>query len=906
MAVTQRVGVLGSGRVSLAPGTKLGPYEIASPLGAGGMGEVFRARDTRLARDVAVKVLPARLAGDADALARFEREAKAVAALSHPNILAIFDFGAEGGVAYAVTELLEGESLRERLKAGALPTRKATEVAIQIAHGLAAAHAKGIVHRDLKPENVFLSGDGHVKILDFGLARQAAAAHAQSDSVSPTEAHQTEPGTVLGTVGYMSPEQVRGQAADHRSDIFSLGSVIFEMATGGPAFKRDTAAETMTAILREDPLDVPEPASRSARLAPGLERVLRHCLEKSPDERFQSARDLAFDLESLSGSTRSGALAAAPAPGARLRVPPLAAAGAALVLAAGGFLAGRLGRPASGAPRPQAGSFTQLTFQSGALSYPSVSPEGQSFVFVKQDGGDLDVFQQRTGGANPVNLTADSPQDDSEPALSPDGSQIAFRSERDGGGLFVMGATGESVRRLTDAGYNPAWSPDGREIAFSAAPVQPFWPYARDTLGPMWALSVASGEKRRLTAETQDAVQPSWSPHGQRIAFWGLRAGGQRDLWTIASSGAESSLESVTNDAELDWNPVWSPDGRFLYFSSDRAGTVGLWRVPIDEASGRPKAPPEAVPAPFPFVGYLSFTRDGKKLLLAGSFETDAIVRIGFDPARATSVGEPATIFASSLRIFYIAASSDGSAVAFTSGGKREDLFTLKGDGTGLRQLTNDAFKDRGPKFFPDDKRLLLYSTRSGQYDAWSLRTDGSGATQVTRQASGELVGPDLSPDGTQIAGMPSRRGSALWARIDGALPVGAVPLAAPEGGSVFGFPAWSNDGKRLAGILYQPSGRTTLGVYSIDSRTFRVFDRDADDSVVWAGRDAWLLFQRSGALFAADAAAGSVHSVVGPEDLARGGDRGTVYTYALSRDQRSLFLVLWRNQADVWQLSLP
>ena len=452
------------------------------------MGEVFRARDTRLSRDVAVKVLPAALAQDDDALARFEREAKAVAALSHPNILAIFDFGKADSVAYAVTELLEGETLRERLKTGALLSRKAAECAIQIAHGLAAAHEKGIVHRDLKPENVFLTRAGHVKILDFGLARQVASGPAGSQSGSPTEAHQTEPGTVLGTVGYMSPEQVRGHAVDHRSDIFSLGSVLYEMATGAPAFKRETAAETMTAILRDDPLDMPEPASRSSRLAPGLERTLRHCLEKAPEQRFQSARDLAYDLEALSGSTRSGAALRSSAPGRRLHLSPALAGLAALALFAAPARA-RPRRPQFGGGRgsPAPAAFSQLTVQAGALSYPSVSPEGQSFVFVRRDAGDLDIHLQRVGGANAINLTADSPADDTEPAFSPDGSQIAFRSEREGGGIFVMGATGESVRRLTDDGYNPAWAPDGRQVAFSTGVIQPLWPYGRDTRGALWA-----------------------------------------------------------------------------------------------------------------------------------------------------------------------------------------------------------------------------------------------------------------------------------------------------------------------------------------------------------------------------------------------------------------------------------
>jgi Tol biopolymer transport system component len=870
------------------------------------MGEVFRARDTRLSRDVAVKVLPAALAQDDDALARFEREAKAVAALSHPNILAIFDFGKADSVAYAVTELLEGETLRERLKTGALLSRKAAECAIQIAHGLAAAHEKGIVHRDLKPENVFLTRAGHVKILDFGLARQVASGPAGSQSGSPTEAHQTEPGTVLGTVGYMSPEQVRGHAVDHRSDIFSLGSVLYEMATGSPAFKRETAAETMTAILRDDPLEMPEPASRSSRLAPGLERTLRHCLEKAPEQRFQSARDLAYDLEALSGSTRSGAVPASVARERRLRVAPAVAVAAAAALLAVGYAVGRglRGRAAPGAGAPPVASFTQLTFRAGALSYPSVSPEGQSFVFVRGDGGDLDIHLQRVGGANAINLTADSPVDDTEPAFSPDGSQIVFRSEREGGGIFVMGATGESVRRLTDEGYNPAWAPDAREVVFSTGITQPLWPYARDARGALFSVSASSGEKRRLSPEGQDAVQPSWSPSGQRIAFWGLRYGGQRDLWTISRSGEASSVVSLTDDPDLDWSPVWAPDGRHLYFSSDRGGTLGLWRIAIDEASGRASGPPEPVAVPFPSAAYPSFTRDGRKLVLAGVFGSDSIQRLAFDPARAMPVGEPTTVIASSLRLFYVGASADGSRIAFTSGGRREDLYTLAADGTGLRQLTNDPFKDRGPVFLPDGKRLLIYSTRSGQYEAWTMHLDGSGALQVTRTEGDEVVEPIPSPDGTQLVMMLSRYNGSGVARFEPTRPANAERLPNPESGALED-PTWSNDGKRLAGAVRSAAGRMSLALYSFATKTYEPLDVEGADPR-WLLGDRALVFLQSGELRAIELASRREHAVVTSAGLGRDRAGDQIYAYALSGDQRSLFLVVWRNQADVWQLALP
>jgi serine/threonine protein kinase len=270
--------------LSLAPGTKLGSYEIVAPLGAGGMGEVYRARDAKLDRDVAVKVLPAHLSEDPVALARFEREAKVVAATSHPNILAIFDFGAADGVAYAVTELLEGETMRARIADGPLSARKAVDYAVQIAEGLAAAHDHGIVHRDLKPENLFVTREGRVKILDFGLARHSVAP-SSDDTHSPTLSPGTEPGTVMGTVGYMSPEQVRGRPAEARSDIFSFGAVLYEMVSGRRAFQGESAAETMHAILKEEP---PELLETGRPLPPALERIVGHCLEKSPEQRFHS------------------------------------------------------------------------------------------------------------------------------------------------------------------------------------------------------------------------------------------------------------------------------------------------------------------------------------------------------------------------------------------------------------------------------------------------------------------------------------------------------------------------------------------------------------------------------------------------------------------------------------------
>ena len=332
--------------MTLQAGTRLGAYEILSRLGAGGMGEVYRARDAKLDRDVAVKVLPDSVANDPDALSRFEREAKAVAALSHQNILSIFDFGRHQDVAYVVTELLDGETLRGRLDAGPVSQTQSVDFGLQIAKGLSAAHDRGIVHRDLKPENVFVTKDGHVKILDFGLAKRVEAAKAGEVTEAPTVDGQTEPGKVMGTVGYMSPEQARGLPVDHRSDIFSLGAILYELFSGKRAFRKDTPGDTLAAIIRDEP---PELTTTGRNVSPALDHIVKHCLEKDRENRFQSAKDIAFALSEASGpTTATSAVQALPAPAAGRRW-MLAAAAVVVVLAGAGIFLMRRGPGGSAA-----------------------------------------------------------------------------------------------------------------------------------------------------------------------------------------------------------------------------------------------------------------------------------------------------------------------------------------------------------------------------------------------------------------------------------------------------------------------------------------------------------------------------------------------------------------------------
>jgi len=898
---------------SLAAGLRLGPYEIVSPIGAGGMGEVYRATDTRLGRDVALKVLPRTFASDPDRLARFEREARAVATLSHPNILALFDVGTHDGTCYAVTELLEGETLRTRLAGGALPARKATDYAAQAARGLAAAHDKGIVHRDLKPENLFVTKDGRVKVLDFGLARQQGPADGAEDTRSPTLARPTDAGSVLGTVGYMSPEQVRGESVDTRSDIFSLGCVLYEMLAGKRAFLRDTAAETMTAILREDP---PELAGSGARVSPALERVIRRCLEKKPGERFRSAEDLAFALETVGGGSESGVSGVAAAPRGSLadgRIRLAAGIVAALTLGAGlGYFArGRGAAPTEASPG--AASFLQVTDFPGVERQPSLSPDGKSVVYVSDVSGNDDLYLLRVGGRNPVNLTADSPAPDYAPSFSPDGTKIAFRSERAGGGVFVMEATGESVRRVSDLGQDPSWSHDGRELLVSTEAIVD--PMSRIGVAQLWALSVESGLRRRVAAT--DAVGPRASPHGHRIAYWSRKMGRpDRDIYTVradAKDATEKDEVAVTRDSAVDWNPEWSPDGRFLYFSSNRGGTLNLWRVPIDEASGRTLGPPEPVTTPSTWCGWISFSRDGSKLAFADLDDRSTVWAAGFD-THAEKVQGTARRVLRARGILSIDWSPDAASLAFTQRGQPwETLGVVKTDGSSLARLTESAYFSRLPAWSPDGARIAFYSTREGETALWTIRPDGSSLQRVSKPGPG-IVYPAWSPDGSRIA--VTRGDQLAFYALDGTLPadpvgpefdIGRTASDSSKPAFAGGFLpyGWSPDGRVVAGeqrrsfsgALY---GRRGVVLFEPATGRDTVVSEDGN-SPEWMPDSRRLLMGSGGAIVVLDTVTGATRSVLPDAGL----PQSWGHEIALSRDGRQLAWIEAQGEGDVWILEL-
>ena len=903
------------------------------------MSEVFLAEDTRLRRKVALKILSEELTKKIDRLHRFEQEAFAASALSHPNIVVIHEIGAEADCHFIATEFIEGETLRDRMARKKMDLEDALDVAIQSASALAAAHKAGIAHRDIKPENIMLREDGYVKVLDFGLAKLAEQQPASTDTKAQTVARiDTDPGTVLGTVNYMSPEQAKGKPVDGRTDIFSLGVVMYEMVAGRPPFAGESSTEVLAAILDREP----PPLARFEPQAPHeLQRIISKALRKDREQRYQTIKDLLIDLRNLrdelnfeaklersispetaarSGIAITGGAAAATATESAISSTLVSARttssaeyiiseirahkkGAIVSTALGVLLiAGALWYvlPRSGSvstsPTLKNATFAQLTNQAGSELYPSISPDGKSFIYSSRAAGNFDIYLQRVGGTNPTNLTKDSTFDDNQPAFSPDGERIAFRSGREGGGIFLMGATGESVKRLTDFGFHPSWSPDGKEILCSMENfLNPASRGPNDS--PLWAVNITSGEKRLIT--NADAVQATWSPHGHRIAYWGVWKGGQRDIWTIPAYGGEP--EGVTNDEALDWNPVWSPDGSYLYFASDRGGSMNLWRVRIDERSGKVQGQPEPVTTPSQYSEHISFSRDGHRVVYVQAVTSSNIQRVGFDPVGEKVVGQPEWITQGSRRWFGPNVSPDGEWLAFSSflGEKQEDLFIAKKDGSGLRQLTDDIYKDRYPRWSPDGKRIATHSDRSGKYEIWLINPDGSGLRQLTSTSASVILYPVWSPDGTRVEYSVSG-GHNLIAdanRTWNEQSPESLP-ATPEPNTQFEAFSWSTDGRKLAGTMTQPGVASFISVYSFDSRTYEKLT-DVGNFPVWLSDNRRLLFLGQGKIMLVDSQTKKVHEVLSVPPYLIG------LGFSITRDDRFIYYHLAQTEADVWLMTL-
>ncbi len=690
--------------MALTAGTQLGPYEVIAPIGEGGMGEVYRARDTRLGRDVAIKILPPSVTDDPDRLRRFQHEARAAGSLNHPNILVVHDVGDYDRAPYVVCELLEGTTLREQLTGTPLPARRAIDYAIQIARGLAAAHERGIVHRDLKPENLFVTRDGRVKILDFGIAKLVEREPAESGDTL-TERAETDPGLVLVTVGYMSPEQVRGQRVDHRSDIFSFGAVLYEMLTGRRAFKRDSSVETLNAILTDEP---PELATASG-IVPALDRAVRHCLEKSSEQRFQSARDIVFALEGVtshSGETPIIA-GAATARANRARIAWVIAGLFALTTAALAMVL--------------------------LLRRDSPEVRSVSFEIAAPDGG---AFQGTLGISS---------------AISPDGKMLVMVvTTGQAPYLFLRPLDSTRSVRLsgTDGASGPFWSPDSQWIGFFAE-------------GKLMRVGVAAGAPQTICAvpgarATTPWLVGTWAIENT-ILFTGMDASSGSLLRVKTSPGAEPVVVLGPGpEGRLGALPLWPsflPDGRtFLYYSL-KIGLPNEIRIGSLESSETHAVLQAASRAVYAEPGYLLFAREG--VLMAQPFDL-----------RTKRTTGDATAVTDDLLYFRDLGQSDFSVsksgiLSYQAGDTSSRLVWYRRDGTELDQV-GDTANFGFPRLSPDGEKVAvnILDRRSGTMDiALFDLLRGAKSSFVTKDPIADFT-PVFSPDGTQVAFASARRGA--------------------------------------------------------------------------------------------------------------------------------------------------
>jgi Tol biopolymer transport system component len=835
----------------LKPGQTVGSYLITSFIGQGGMGQVYLANDTRLNRKVALKLLPSSVTKDADRMRRFEQEARAASALNHPNIITIYEVCETDSTLMIATEFVEGETLRQRL-ASTRPTpggeigrptgrslNEVLNVAIQIADALAAAHNAGIIHRDIKPENIMIRPDGYVKVLDFGLAKLSEPKSAELSTEAPTQL-KTQTGVVMGTIGYMSPEQARGQTVDARSDIFNLGTVIYEMVAGQGPFSGETPSDVFAAILKSEPTSLSVMAPETP---PELVRVVNKALRKDREQRYQGVKDLLLDLKSLkedldfqakldrSTSTRGG-----------LGVPPIQneSSSNASPSATGTFLPTRSTEPRvtvfDHIRRNKLAAFlvffifasamiglylyltrnrttlnvniqspgssellrgTQVTSWAGFDCYPSLSPDGNSVAYGSDRNGHFEIYvKQLTAGGREVQLTSDG-LENLEPAWSPDGKFIAY-SSKTRGGIWVVPALGGSSRQLTETGSYPAWSPDGSLIAFQSGGIgDDLGAIASGALLPstIWIIPSQGGEAKQITQVGNPAGghgSASWSPDGKRIAFASYDPE-KTEVWMISLGGDQ--LKKIVRG----YDPAYSPDGKYIYFASFGQNlNFGVSRIAVSETGEPISEPVEIVGPGTGRYKKLTISADGKKLAYGSLAVISNLWSVPLSSKTSEATGEPVALTRdTSFRNSSPVISPDGKRIAYhvVRVGTLSDVYVMNADGGDPIQLTNNPEKDERPSWFPDGEQIAFLSRRQGRDEMWATSLK-SGRERKLFSLGQDITFARLSPDGKQIAFNSKKSGTTnLWI-----VPVeGGEPKALTSDKETMGFACWSPDSKFIA-----------------------------------------------------------------------------------------------------------
>jgi hypothetical protein len=790
--------------MQIEAGTQFASYEILGSLGAGGMGEVYRAHDPRIGRDVAIKILRAATAADPDRLQRFQQEAHAAGILNHPNLLTIFDLGTADSTPYIVSELLEGETLRDRMHATALAPRRSLDYAVQIASGLAAAHEKGIVHRDLKPENIFVCRDGRVKILDFGLAKLLPSLTSEHSDAA-TFRRDTDPGTVLGTAGYMSPEQVRGESVDHRSDIFSFGAILYEMLSGQRAFKRDSSVETLNAILKEDPPDLLE---SGANIPPALDRVVRHCLEKHPEARFQSSRDIAFDLESMSEASGASSAVKAPATRRTGRAIVIASAVAvAAIIAAGAYFAG-LARH-----RVEVPSFQAITFRRGQVTGARFAPDGQTIAYSASFFPDRNaVFLARTESPESRSLgvgVADLL------SVSRSGEMAIMLNPHFLGGFMYEGTlarvplAGGAPREVANRVEQADWDPQGKDLAIvrtvagkdrleypvgrtiyetggwiGHARVSPRGdaiafidhPARGDDAGSIAMVGIDGTKKTELATGYNTAQGLAWAPDAQSVWF------------TAAKSGAFRTLHAVSLSGSL--RPVFAAPGGLNVedIASDGRVLLTQHNVRLEISALVPGMNQERNLSWLDWTLVRDLSSDGTVLLFDETGEAGGAAHSVY--IRKTD-GSPAIRLGDGLAM---SLSPDGKwALAIRSTSRPSQMYLYPTGAGEPRQITHDTINHQWGTWLPDNRRILFSGNESGQPHRLYIQDVAGGPARPIAPAGVVAYGNPVSPDGRFFVGSDPDQRVAIYT-TDGS----GAPRLLPE--SLLGaIPCrWSGDGRSI------------------------------------------------------------------------------------------------------------